>query len=270
MSKTKTGRAVYDFVWTIVDPGKRPADGRLFGAMNSVESLSSVVLQALVADLRERRPTFKNKFGSRQESASEGLVMLLDMIEDPDAEDDYHPITELFYHRSSGVVYCSNCEKTVSEQTDLEVQFNLFHYDLAKKTPETPSEFAEIVRTYISRHEDYRCEQCKKISFGYRQYRLKMVPEIIVCLFNLYDHTMRKSRYFPGRVPIPSSGGGQLVYRQIGQVEHSGSLHGGHYVARALRGDGNVYQFNDTSVTSSQFIPNSNVYIVMYHIEKIE
>jgi ubiquitin C-terminal hydrolase len=251
-----------------------------------------MVLAALVGDLRRRRPAFR--YGPSQESASEGLVLLLDMMDDPDpkpvggaavepvgdANDEStdvnvtvtyeeNPIARLFYHRYEARVFCMKCKDCVSQMMDVAVQFNLFNYDTLTKKPESPAEFREILRSQTSYLEDYKCEKCGQREGGFRHYRLRMIPEVLVCVFNLYnDRQGRRSRYFPTRVPFPGVGNTQHIFREVAQVEQSGSLNGGHYTARGLRADGNVYQFNDRSKSPSNFGPTPNVYMVFYHCER--
>ncbi len=96
-----------------------------------------------------------------------------------------------------------------------------------------------------------------------------MVPEVLVCLFNLYGRD-RAARYFPPRFPIPGCGGTRLVFRQVPQVEHVGGLGGGHYTARGLRAGGAVCAFNDAAVAASAFGPSPDVYMVFYHFERVD
>lgn len=283
LSRTPTGRAFYDFVYTAVEAA-RPAGSAPFSAGPlAYAQCSAMVLAALVSDLRARRP--QTRYGPNQESASEGLVLLLDMMDDPDpapvgvevdektgAETvvyEENPISRLFYHRYEARVFCKKCETCVSEELDLSVQFNLFQYDTLQKQPRTPAEFGEMLLSHVSSLEGYRCEKCGERAGGLRHYRLRMIPEVLVCVFNLYDdQRARAARYFPTRVPFPGLGGAQMIYRQVAQVEQFGSRAGGHYTARGLRGDGQVCQFNDTSVSPSTFAPTPNVYMVIYHCEK--
>lgn len=281
LARTATGRAFYDFVHAAV-PAGRPPGAEPFGPPVEYERHSAAVLRALVEDLRARRPT--TRYGPSQESASEGLVLLLDMIDDPnpapvgtelDAETgrevvvyEENPIARLFYHRYEARIYCKGCEAAVSEKLDVAVQFNLFQYDFLGRKPKTPAEFGEMLRSQVSSLEDYRCEKCGEKAGGLRHYRLRMVPEVLVCVFNLYDDSVvRVSRFFPTRVPFPGIKGSQMIFRQVAQVEQTGSRAGGHYTARALRGDGRVYHFDDTAASPSAFGPTPNVYLVFYHCE---
>jgi ubiquitin C-terminal hydrolase len=87
-------------------------------------------------------------------------------------------------------------------------------------------------------------------------------PEIFVCLFNQYAD--KKLRYFPQIFKIPNNKNGSLTYQLVAQVEHSGSLGGGHYVCKALRKDG-AYLLNDSGVsTITGLEPSAGTYMVFY------
>ena len=257
---TATGRALYDFVWAAA-PGARPPGGGPYGPGHDVTAYSAVVLAALVADLRVRRPTVQ--YGPAQESASEGLVLLLDMLEWGAAP---NPIAAVFGHRYRCTVYCSACEQQVGQETDVAVCAELFHFaTLRAGPPQTAPEFSEAVRKYTTVLEDYTCDKCHTRGRAYRQYRLCMVSDVLVCQFNAYGPG-RPAPYFPDRLAFPAVGGGGLAYRQTAQVEHYGSLDGGHYTARALRADG-PYAFNDSLAVPAPMGPNPGVYLVFYHYD---
>lgn len=251
LAKTATGRAFHDFVLAAIPvQTNQPFAPRL-----SYEESSERVLAAVVSDLRRRRPSVQ--YGSNQESASEGLVLFLDMIDVPGG--GVNPIARLFYHRYTAEVFCKSCAARVSDASDASVSFNLFAYDLENPTPRA---FGDAIRRYETPLDGYRCERCKKTA-GVRRYQLRLVPEVVVCIFNVYG--ARIARAFPGQILFPGIGGREFRFRQVAQIEHFGGRDSGHYCARALRGDGNVYQFDDLSVGLSTFGPTPNVYMVFYH-----
>ena len=290
LDQTRTGAAFHEYMVAVAASSEAgPALGLVLP--KDLALLSTKILTALVLDLRARRPSIR--FGNSQESASEGLVLLLDMlqpptyveknegssrnIEDVGFDNSGHranPIARLFYHRYSTTVYCPACSKPsakdhrqdlfgVSSELDLAVQFNLFHLDAAR--PATAAAFAESIRSQVVKVDDYLCDRCG-LKGAYRRYTLRMLPELMVCLHNLYTPP-RHNRYFPKRLPFSAQGGGQLLYRQVAQVEQTGALHGGHYVARGLRSNGKVFLFNDSRFSAAAFGPGPNVYMVFYHIE---
>jgi len=257
MAGTRTGRAILGYFSSLglVPPPTWEGDPTRG---------SEAVLAALVADLAERRPGVK--FGAGQESASEVLVHLLDMLEPPDLA-SRSPVTDLFLHRYTCTVHCRSCSRASAER-DHAVQVNLFHFD-GIAPPRTPQDFARALSRQVSEVEDYRCESCQRSGRALRVYALTMVPEILCCVFNLYDGYggAHRPRWFPERFALPGRAGGELLqYRLVSQLEHSGTLSGGHYWARCLR-RGGVYTLNDMSVVPSAFAPSAQTYMVIYHYE---
>lgn len=276
LRRTPTGEAVLAFV-----------EAYTSGA--EVAPMSARVLGALVGDLARRRPHVR--FGGGQESASEALVHLLDMMEPggaklgdaPLADSIQSPITSLFLHRYSQKMYCAVCSKRanrpepVSDKLEYAVNFNLFHFtdqDLGREaaaaaTAEARAEamaaaFAKAIRQRREVIEGYHCLTCGGHVRALEVLNLILIPEIIFCMFNAYGH--KTARYFPLTLELPAREGGRLRFRLVGQVEHSGSLGGGHYWARALRRDG-VYLLNDTGVSPAAFGPSAATYIIVYHYE---
>jgi hypothetical protein len=283
VSQTRTGAAVCAYVdaFAGVGPGGTLAARHPPAADTAFHSAR--ILQALVADLAVRRK--RVRFGGGQESASEALVLLLDMMEPPESDDPpsdpaglpaapvstvqsvESPVTRIFLHRYRCDLHCLRCKGVVSKTTDHAVNFHLFHFDGMPDPPTTPDAFATAIERQISKTEDYLCPTCNMKTSALRVYRLTMVPEVLFCLFNLYGwgpHA-RRLHYFPPALKFRAADGGRLVFRLVGQVEHAGSLAGGHYWARGLRAGGQVLMLNDSGVSPSAFQPSPNTYIVAYH-----
>jgi ubiquitin C-terminal hydrolase len=246
LSQTITGKALYNFVYAAV-PHFRHASEKAFTA-----STTPSVLQALITDLRSRKPTVQ--YGHSQESTSEGLILLLEMIEIPHTKS---PITRLFLHRFEECVICK-CGHSIT-QTDSSVHFNLFSLGSEINNPE---KFAEVMKGHETEIVDYTCDSCKVTGLCQKKYTLQMIPEILVCILNKYG--TRCAQYFPELVQFPSISGEKLKYCQVAQVEHSGTLRSGHYCARALRQDKNVYALNDMRISKSEFGPQCETYMVWY------
>lgn len=264
MLKTRTGAALYKYV-----------------SMYSVEeispniSLSTMdILRALVMDLRERRPSIN--FGSGQESAHEVFILLLDMMEPQEIDAPENgiitsirsPITKLFLHKCEWNTCCIECKKSISKKIDYGVIFDMHHIDFMQQRGEevnTPIGFSNLIKTHVSPLEGYKCPTCNNDSVC-RIYNLKRIPEIVFCSFNIYYQPNRRIRYFPPYLEFDATKGAKMAFKLIAQIEHSGSLNGGHYWARGLRGDG-VYNLNDMSVSPSEFQSTSFTYMIIYHIE---
>ena len=248
LGETRTGQALYALV-------QAAASGSA-----AAQSGSAALLQALVSDLRARRPRFA--FGNSQESASEGLVLLLDMLEPAGGRS---PLSHLFYHRYRQSAVCASCGEQ-DTQHDVAVQLNMFGID--RCPPRTPEAFAAHILEHREEVDEYSCPSCGAKAPGAREYRLRMLPELLVCVFNLY--TARGAvRYYPQLMTFPGADGQALTYAQVAQAEHSGALGGGHYVARGFRrgagGGLSCHLFNDSSASPAPLQSNSRVYMVFYH-----
>lgn len=191
--------------------------------------------------LREAVP----HFGNGQESASEALTFILNAIND-------NELNNMFIHRFKYTTKCLSCFYSTEQIKDHSILFELFH------TQEINVSNMLNQRTILS---DYKCNKCNKIG-AVRISKLTMLPEIIICLFNVYYN--KSLHLFPDTLEFPGIDK-PLKYGVIGQIEHSGSLNGGHYWARALRSDG-IYLFNDNSYNKSTIEPTENTYIVVYHL----
>lgn len=205
-------------------------------------NIDSNISSELISALNSKVPYF----GNGQESASEAFVLLLESI-------DNEQLLELFTHRYKCITLCKICDHYSEEKKDHSVIFNLFH--LSKLTEST-------ILFQNDELDEYICEKCKSKQ-TIRKYKLTMAPEILFCSFNIYytrnDHTFPEFLEFPGKNNI------QLRYKLIGQIEHSGSLQGGHYWSRAIRKNNEIYLFNDSSYQSSFFTPTKDTYIIVYH-----
>lgn len=297
LERTRTGTAFLGFLRAFSTPA-----GALEHPAINIATHSRRVLDALKEDLAERRPRFT--FGGSQESASEGLVFLLDMMEAPPQTDsdgrpwihpetrqplvvdpltgqprrvgneyiiEESPVSRLFYHRYRCDLHCTSCRNIVSTLLDMNVQLNLFYLDRLRVYPSDPEKFSRSLRVHVTEVEDYRCEKCEKSVKAFRKYSLVMLPEIVVLLFNKYDqHNPRPgtSRYFPARLTFPSLTGSPVQYRQIAQVEHWGGLAGGHYISKGLRKNEQVYLFDDERTGPAVLNSTSSVYLVLYHLTK--
>lgn len=216
------------------------------------------VLRALMQDLSVRKKNVS--FGNSQESATEGLVLMLEMVEGP--RELKHPLRDLFEHTYIMSVRCQACNQTVSQVRDAAIQFNTFVFDALENYPKTPEEYAQSIRCNITELHDYNCEKCgTKKAKAIRIHQLVKIGRLFVVVHNKY--AVAKTRYFPERFELPGRDGKPLAFKQLAQVEHSGGLNGGHYWAKVLRKEG-VMCANDSCVSPDKFGPNSNVYVVLY------
>jgi len=282
MSKTVTGQAMYNFVKLYTD--------RQEGTPSQLASQTRIILEALMVALNERRPGH-NTFGRGQESAHEVFILLLDMMEPidyaPDSESTEFssiissiksPITKLFLHKCEWNTCCLQCHKNLSKKIDYGVIFDMHHLEspdtinyimtslnIKREELNSPLVFSKFIKTHISPVEGYMCPNCNSDSNIYRIYNLRRIPEIVFCSFNIYYQQNRRVRYIPPYLEFDSSINDKIRFNIIGQIEHSGSLGGGHYWARGLRKD-RVYELNDLSVSPSAFQSTPYTYMVIYHL----
>lgn len=288
LGKTLTGRALYNYMCAVREAASR--SGFVVDATHSTR-----ILAAMVADIRARRPGFV--FGAGMESATEGLVFLLDMLEPPSEKaalmseeqlatepetvsegQKNNPVYELFNMRIRNRLWCRSCQEAagtpasgvISQRVDRLYQFNYMSYDA--HPIRTPGDFVSHFKQDIEQLLDYKCEGCRTRapsgapSRVYRISELRRIPNIFVVTFNQYRTHIE--RYFPEEFELDGASGKKLKYRLVAQIEHAGSCAGGHYWTKALRKvDGALvpYALNDASVGPAPLGPNANVYTLFYH-----
>ena len=264
MYMTNTGKALYDFVNASIH-GDPPTN-------------TSAVFRALITDVRTRKPHVR--FSNGQQSASECLVLMLEMIEPPNygaielepgtpsVDDDgapavgLHPITDIFLHCYQVETICHGCKGRM-QKNDYGCQFNMFSFGADEKE----IDFLTTICSEISEISDRECPKCEKrgeeTTF---QKTLMVIPDIIVCVFNIYESIGRVNRRIPKVIKFRAADDSMLVYSQVAQIEHSGSRSGGHYWARALRKNKVEYMLNDSSFSETRIMPTKNTYLVFYHL----
>ena len=279
LSKTATGEAIYNYVnkyilkcedSTCKDSTCEDSTCEDSTCEDSTCTFSTVeILKALKSDLRKRRP--KINFGNGQESAHEVFVLLLDMME-PTETENYpllssinSPITKLFLHKCEWNLYCISCKNSISKKIDYGVIFDMHHIDMHTQI-NTPLNFSKLIKQHVSSVEGYKCPTCFGESIC-RIYNLKRIPEIVFCSFNIYYQENRKIRYFPPYLEFKTNSEetDKYTFKLISQIEHSGSLNGGHYWAKCLRGNNSVYELNDMGISPSMFQSTPYTYMVIYH-----
>jgi len=277
LGRTETGACLYNFLRAVEESSRDPA-------FVVDPSHSRRVLQALVADLGRRRP--RAAFGQGMESATEALVHFLDMLE-PEGDPD-PPLARHFTVLVKNYLWCAGCagarsksagadtelarakRGVVSEVTDTLSQYNYFHYDEAP--PATPQEFSDRLELYPGVVEDYVCERCtaagRPRSRTCKVFRVTDASSVVVVVFNQYQG--HRLRFFPPTITVA---GGKYI--RVAQIEHSGSLAGGHYWTAAYRqppahhkkGVSPVvpFELNDAHFRPAQLQPQPTVYAVFYH-----
>jgi ubiquitin C-terminal hydrolase len=191
-------------------------------------------------------------FGHGQESASEGLVLLLEYIDDEN-------VYRLFNHSYEERITCVNCTHILSTTRENSVHFLLFNLNKLNQIG-----LSKYIVEFYNTIFDYQgvCTKCKHTKFTLC-HRLKYIPEIVICILNRYD--TREDVTLPSRFDIIDAEGFPMNYKKIAEVDHFGGLTGGHYICRALRSDGKVYNFNDSHISEDRLKTRLETYMTFYH-----
>lgn len=210
---------------------------------NLDSNISKELADALTTTLTNNTSVSSRSFGHGQESVCETFILLIDSLGSKD-------LIKKFIHRFRYENECINC-KNITKGTDHNISINLFFTKILN---------VENLIRYKTIVDDYKCEKCGKLGI-IRSCRLTMLSEIIVITFNVFHKKIRHQ--WPLELDFTES---KLKYILVGQIEHFGSLNGGHYTARGLRQHNEVYLFNDMSYNLSKFEPTENTYILIYHL----
>ncbi len=271
---TRTGAALLEFcsAYAEIDPTGR-AVARAQPAAG-IALLSLRVLSEFVADLAAYRPHFR--LGGGQECASEVIDCIFEMLQTADAgltkigdiRLEKNPVACALSHRYRHEVHCASCKGCKIIPVDDAIVFRLFHYDALKVQPSTPDGFARALRVIVVPGDsDYKCERCEARVRSVHRYILEVVPEVVLCMFNLFDERgARRARYLPERFSLPGADGSRLAFRLVAQVEHAGRTTGGHYWANCVRAGDSSFKLNDIGVSPWPLVSTPDTYIVAYHL----
>ncbi len=213
----------------------------------------------------QKQSLFKVKLGSSNQDANEGLLLIIDAINN-------NTITELFQSRYRTFIKCMSCKQThqsssASGDRNITIDIAMDIFD-----EKSVNNHQTIIQNYISSHNEYLddkyvCTNCNVVGHSVRVALLTMIPEILVLLFKKYTNVGSKTIAVKKNIKFPehlSFNENKLNYKLVAHCEHSGSLGGGHYWAVGLRQTG-IYNLNDTSAIVSTFNSTSDSYLVFYH-----
>lgn len=215
-----------------------------------ISSYSLVLWNSMTQLLCKNKGVARSEFMQGQQCAGEGFQYLIESMEQD------NNIQNLFFHRYRSLVACKICNKFVS---NVNCVYNLF------EIPCDTKDIGEFIKKNSSDVIDYKCK-CGDTDNKKKLNVLTMIPEILVIMSKKYtvNGKIQIITDFPQSIDFMMSGK-SVTYNAVAQIEHSGGLNGGHYWAVCKRKDG-WYKFNDNSVSSSEFKPTNETYIVFYHI----
>lgn len=124
---------------------------------------------------------------------------------------------------------------------------------------------AHFIRRTCRIASDCKCRLCGIAGSVNQSYSLRKSNKIIILLFKRY--------YQPGVYQYPetlvlTSGGRELIYRVVSQIEQYGTMEAGHYYTRIVK-DGRFYLCDDARIIEivDPLTPNPYSYLVFYHLE---
>jgi uncharacterized UBP type Zn finger protein len=210
---------------------------------------AGALLKALIDSTKDSKNTLHYNW---QEDAHEGLVLLLDKIG--------QGIEHMFNVRYNVRLVCADCGKddNIVEEKGASCEVFVDYYD-------DSVDLDKYIFSHCTTPEDYKCEKCESKNTTVYQKNLRRISTVVVLTMKKYHG--KKMVNFPMNFTI-TGGTLKLTYKVVAQIEHSGSMNGGHYFARCLREDGRIYTCNDSSIVQiGKFEPTPNTYMVFYHLE---
>jgi ubiquitin C-terminal hydrolase len=201
-----------------------------------------------------------SKFGKGQEDAHEGFLILIDALNDL-------KIDKLFEHRFRTTIDCKDCQHTCSRIVDESFVIDIYPEELSKIDKDPIKALEMYIKKYNpSIDNNYKCpfENCGKKGNKTQTRELTMLPEILILQFKKYNKKILID--FPEQLKFVNTDTKKITFQLVSQVEHSGTMSGGHYWSLSLRKDGKVFNCNDNSFSNSDWAPSNETYMVFYHI----
>lgn len=179
-----------------------------------------------------------------QQDAHEAFVRIM----------DNKPYARHFHVRYICDIFCLSCHKLIT------------HKDEATCPPELYIDVeGDVTIDKLRWHTvrvQYDCPCGGKEAI--KGYRLTRVSSVLIILFKKYHGKVLQD--FPLQLEFPAKNA-NLQYKLVAQIEHFGTMSGGHYTARVL-GPSGVVNCNDSSLRPSRFEPTPETYMLFYHFER--
>lgn len=226
----------------------------------------------LVQELRREGVSF----GQGEESASEAFVLLLEHLDEASKKkDSFTRIFESEYWRAQK---CTECGKK-RERRITNCFVDLFGIPRDILDQKNARRFGSWLEQHVDVVEDYHCTSsaCNRKHDTVRldaHLELEFAPPCLLLCFGAYRAYGQETYdwWFPPQFTMVAQC--TLTYRAVATVEHSGTLQGGHYWAKALRlpvVDGEAsetalaYTLNDLSTLElPELSASRNTYLVFY------
>lgn len=203
--------------------------------------------QLLCSVITTRQNKKDNLHMGWQEDAHEGLMLLMEAINDK---------VETLFHvkfKTHLVCECGSSRILDQEQTEVSEIFADFY--------DNDIPLDQYLTRSVQIPTDYKCDKCSERGTTQIIKILDHTSNILVLTFKKYPH--KNQINFPNDLTLMIQNKINY-YRLVAQIEHYGSMQGGHYIARGLRQD-NVYSFNDSHISPDTFTSTPNTYMIFYH-----
>lgn len=187
----------------------------------NVHSLITILPNLMII----KNKAFRFQMG-RQEDAHEGFQLLSEAV------GSRYDI--LFHNKYKVQVHCHNCGHDTYPKVDpCEVVIKIGQRELNSKV-----NIEDHIKRHIEALDDYKCDKCKIKNTQTQKYIIRVdtlsrVSEVIILLFKKYNE--KSNIYFPTSLDFKGTAKNTLHYEMVAQIEHYGSMYGGHYTARCLR-----------------------------------
>jgi ubiquitin C-terminal hydrolase len=221
---------------------------------------SSTILRALLRELQTKDSKRFREFATGQQSASEGFTLLFDLL-------DIKSINTIFTHKyEERVVAQSDPNGVESKVVGYNNQFMVF--DEAELKSKGLSEYLKYHEHPLDEYKSERVDADPNEKYN-RRYILRFLPKVLVILLNRY-HKRDRDISLPAEIQMPSCQfNGFMIYKKIAEIDHMGSLSGGHYVAKVHR-KGNEHLCNDNQIIDYRLSTSPNTYMTFYEFDRDE
>lgn len=193
--------------------------------------------------------------GNSQECANEALTMFIDLMHDSDVNALFNMVYKI-------TIICPSCGVKTDKTRDDILTVGIPHVAACNSR----EAFTMYLKHHPNKLDYYTCEKCAMKSYGVvRSYSLVRTSDIIVVVLD--KHRAKYNQYYPQTLVFNEKSArlAPITYTQIASIDQSGGIHGGHYIAHALRRNRVAHDFNDTMVGPGVLTPNPNTYMVFYH-----